>query len=94
MQSAINADGTTTTTNLAVLLQVSPMRGNQSAEFDEGDWVPEAETPPSSRSGCFKLDFDVSHTLYPYLLINSTIVLQFRQLIGPLSKSRACHAEA
>ena len=36
------------------------MRGNQPADFDEADWVPEAETPPSSRSGCFKLDFDVS----------------------------------
>lgn len=60
MQSAISADRPTTFAELAVLLQVSPMRGNQSADYDEGDWVPEAETPPSSRSGCFKLDFDVS----------------------------------
>ncbi|KAK9825261.1 hypothetical protein WJX74_004332 [Apatococcus lobatus] len=38
--------------------RASPMRGNQAPDYDEADWVPEAETPPSSRSGCFKLDFD------------------------------------
>ena len=41
-----------------VLLQVSPMHAHPSADY-ASDWVPEAETPPSSRSGCFKLDFDV-----------------------------------
>lgn len=86
MEFSIRANRPMPAAHLAIALQVSPMRGNQSADFDEGDWIPEAETPPSSRSGCFKLDFDVSHSLHTCLLVSSTHLQQLWQLMHAFEK--------